>query len=340
MKIDLDKNYLISLIDKISASGVMIVGDLILDEFISGDVNRISREAPIPIITKRKHDMVPGGAANAANNIVSIGGTAYSVGTVGDDYSGQNLIDIMKKNGVNVDGIVIDNYNPTITKTRIIAYSKQSVKQQVARLDTLSEPPLKEDIEQKIIEAIEKNIDKVSTVLISDYKSGVVSEKVIQKCNELALNKGKNLIVDSQGNLGKFQGATILTPNQPEAEEVVGYEINSQETLEKAGKDLLELTNAKAMLITRGGEGMALFESNGEITQIPAFNKREVFDVTGAGDTVVATFSLALASGMNMKEAMYLSNLAASIVVRRFGTSTTTKEEMKDVLLTEDMKKR
>ena len=147
----------------------------------------------------------------------------------------------------------------------------------------------------------------------------------------------KNLIVDSQGNLGKFQGATILTPNQPEAENVIGYAIKNSETLQRAGNDLLKMTNAKGILITRGSEGMSLFESNGDTTHIPAFNKKEVFDVTGAGDTVVATLSLALASGLNMKEAMYLSNLAAGIVIRRFGTSTTSKEEIKKVLFTENI---
>jgi rfaE bifunctional protein kinase chain/domain len=331
---NLDKEYLSGLIDKIKPSGVLIVGDLILDEFISGEVARISREAPIPIIHKNRHEYVPGGAANAANNIASLGGTAYSIGTIGDDYSGHNLLRVMKANGVNMDGMVVDKMNPTTTKTRISANSRQSVKQQLARVDTLPEPPLSDEVENKLLESLENYVKNVDTILISDYNYGVISPKIIAKCVELAKVKKTNLIIDSQGDLGRFQGATILTPNQPDAESVVGYEINSA-NLEKAGKELLTLTNAESVLITRGGEGMSLFESNGEINHIPAFNKREVFDVTGAGDTVVATISLALASGLAMKDAMCLANLAASIVIRRFGTSTTSQEEMKRVLFTE-----
>ncbi len=331
----IDKEYLAGLIEKIKPSGVLIVGDLILDEFISGEVVRISREAPIPIIIKRKQEHIPGGSANAANNIVALGGIAYSIGTIGDDISGSSLLKVMEELGVNVNGVIVDTNNPTTTKTRISAYSKQSVKQQLARVDTLPEPPLTDEIENKILNSLDEFVQKVDTILISDYKNGVITEKIIARCDQLAREQHKNLIVDSQGNLGKFKGATILTPNQPEAESVVGYEIKDINTLLQAGKDLLELTSAKGVLITRGSEGMSLFESNGDITHIPAFNKREVFDVTGAGDTVVATLSLGLASGLDMKEAMYLSNLAASIVVRRFGTSTTSQDEMKRVLLTE-----
>jgi D-glycero-beta-D-manno-heptose-7-phosphate kinase len=337
---NINKKYLADLIDKIKPGKVLVVGDLILDEFIAGEVARISREAPIPIIHKTRHDLIPGGAANAASNIASLGGIAYSIGTIGDDYSGHNLSKVMRKNGVNMDGIVIDINNPTTTKTRVSANSRQSVIQQIARYDTLPEPPLSEDTENKVLESLEKHIRDADTILISDYNYGVISERIIAKCVELANNKiysGKktNLIVDSQGDLGRFQGATILTPNQPDAESVVGYEINNLQTLEKAGNQLLELTNAKSILITRGGDGMSLFESNGDITHIPAFNKREVFDVTGAGDTVVATLSLSLASGLDVKDAMYLANLAASIVIRHFGTSTASREEMKRVLLTE-----
>ncbi|MFN8575982.1 MAG: PfkB family carbohydrate kinase, partial [Candidatus Sericytochromatia bacterium] len=221
-------------------------------------------------------------------------------------------------------------------KTRISAYSKQSVKQQVARLDTLpNSNVLEKEIRENLVNSLEKFIDKVDTILISDYENGVVSEEVIDKCLKLAKEKNKYLVVDSQGNLGKFQEATILTPNQPEAENVVGYEIKDQESLKRAGSDLLKLTNATSVLITRGSEGMTLFEKNGNITQIPAFNRTEVFDVTGAGDTVVSTLALGIASGFSLKDAMSLANLAASIVIRRFGTSTTNINEMKNVLLSE-----
>lgn len=331
----IERDYLIDLIDKINPSGVMIVGDLILDEFISGEVIRLSREAPIPIINKKEHQMIPGGAANAANNVVSLGGKAYSVGTLGADHSGENLSRVMKSLGINLDAAVIDPKNPTTTKSRISANSRQSVKQQVARVDTLPSPPLSDDVINSLNLSIEKYIDQVETILISDYNNGVICDSSIRKSKELALKYNKNLIVDAQGDLDRFKGATLLTPNQPDTEAYVGFPINSLASLEKAGNYILEKTEAKAVLITRGSDGMSLFESNGEISNIPAFNKRDVFDVTGAGDTVVATLSLGIACGLSMKDSMLLANLAASIVIRRFGTSTTSLEEMKKVLLTE-----
>jgi rfaE bifunctional protein kinase chain/domain len=297
-------------------------------------VNRLSREAPLPIIVKKTHEYIPGGSANAANNINALSGKAYAIGTIGDDISGSNLINVLNNNGVNTEYIVKDSNNPTTTKTRISASSRQSVKQQVARLDTLPDNlPLSEDIENKIIENLNKAVSICNTILISDYKYGVISNKIIDYCNFLSEKNNINLIVDSQDNLAKFQKAKIITPNQPEAEDVVGFEIKNKDTLYKAGNKLLELTNSESILITRGSEGMALFEKNGDITEIPAFNRKEVFDVTGAGDTVVSTISLALSSGLNLKESMYLANLAASIVVKRFGTSTTSLNEMKEELL-------
>lgn len=330
----IDKNYIISLIDKLKPSNVLVLGDLILDEFIFGYVNRLSREAPLPIIVKKTHEYIPGGSSNAANNINALSGKAYSIGVIGDDISGINLINVLNNNGVNTEYIVKDSNNPTTTKTRISASSRQSVKQQVARLDTLPDNlPLLEEIENKLIENLNQAVSICNTILISDYKYGVISNKIIDYCNFLSEKNNINLIVDSQDNLAKFQKAKIITPNQPEAEDVVGFEIKNKDTLYKAGKKLLELTNSESILITRGSEGMALFEKNGDITEIPAFNRREVFDVTGAGDTVVSTISLALSSGLTLKESMYLANLAASIVVKRFGTSTTTLNEMKEELL-------
>jgi rfaE bifunctional protein kinase chain/domain len=332
---NIDKRYLLDLIDKIKPASILVVGDLILDQFIAGEVTRMSREAPIPIVNKKSEDFIPGGAANTANNIVALHGKAYSLGTIGDDFSGIKLKEVLNKNKVNTDALVLDQNNPTTTKTRISAYSKQSVKQQVARYDTLPTPPLSKEIEEILAKNIESFTENIDTILISDYENGVISETVIKKCVELANKKQKNIVVDSQGKLSKFQNALILTPNQPEAEDVVGYKIKDKESLERAGSDLLKMTNAQGVLITRGPEGMSLFEKNGDRTHIPAFNKTEVFDVTGAGDTVVATLSLALASGIPMKEAILLANLAASIVIRRFGTSTTSLEEMKQVLLSE-----
>jgi len=326
---------LFSLIEKIESKTVAVLGDFILDEFIYGKVFRMSREAPIPIITKEKEVFIPGGAGNAANNVVTLSGKCYAVGTIGTDYSGIKLKETMSKSGIETEHLIEYDSNPTTTKTRISASSPQSVTQQVSRLDSLPTKPMPQFVEDKIIASLENISNELDTILISDYEMGVVTNKIIEKCIELSQTKKINLIVDSQGDMYRFKGATILTPNQPEVEGVVGYEIKDMETLERAGKELLEKINAHNILITRGADGMALFEKDGSITHIPAFNKRSVYDVTGAGDTVVATIALALASGLVPKEAMYLSNLSASIVIRRLGTSTTNLEEMKKVLLTE-----
>lgn len=334
---NLTKEYILKKLNLLKPSSVLVVGDLILDEFVTGEINRISREAPIPVVNKKYTEYIPGGAANTANNIASLGGKAFSLGMIGNDVSGKNLTRVLNEFGVNTEALVLDNDNPTTTKTRISAYSRQSVKQQVARLDTLPTTPLSKETQQALIEKLHIFSEKAETILISDYESGVIFEEMIEESIKIAKKTGKNLVVDSQGSLGRFQGATLLTPNQPEAEEVVGYKFKDRATLEKAGKELLKLSNAKGVLITRGPDGMSLFESNGDITLIPAFNKREVFDVTGAGDTVVSTFSLALSSGLDMKESMLLANLAASIVIRRFGTSTTSIEEMKKVLAEEHL---
>ncbi|MFN8670930.1 MAG: bifunctional ADP-heptose synthase [Candidatus Sericytochromatia bacterium] len=333
---EIKKDYILEKIELLKPSSVLVVGDLILDEFVTGEVVRLSREAPIPIVNKKYTEYIPGGAANTANNIVSLSGKAYSLGTIGNDLSGENLQSVLEKLGVNTESLVLDENNPTTTKTRISAYSKQSVKQQVARVDTLPDPLLNEQVKDKLLQNLHYFANRVDTILISDYGNGVVFEQIIEEALKIGEKTGKNVVVDSQGNLGRFQKATLLTPNQPEAEEVVGYKIRNKETLEKAGNDLLKLSNAKAVLITRGSEGMSLFESNGETTHIPAFNKREVFDVTGAGDTVVSTFSLGISSGLSMKDAMLLANLAASIVIRRFGTAVTTINEMKNVLISNE----
>ncbi|MEK7434101.1 MAG: PfkB family carbohydrate kinase [Cyanobacteriota bacterium] len=334
---EFNKEYILKKIDQLGTSSVLVVGDLILDEFITGEVVRLSREAPIPIVNKKYTEFIPGGAANTAKNIVSLSGNAFSLGTIGKDISGENLTSVLDTFGVNIQALVYDENNPTTTKTRISAHSKQSVKQQVARVDTLPIAPISEAIKDKLIQNLHYFSNKVDTILISDYENGVIFDEIIDECLKIAEKTGKNVIVDSQGNLGRFQKATLLTPNQPEAENVVGYKIKNKQTLEKAGKDLLALSNAKAVLITRGSEGMALFESNGVTTHIPAFNKRDVFDVTGAGDTVVATFSLGISSGLEMRDAMLLANLAASIVIRKFGTSVTSINEMKKVLNEENI---
>ncbi len=311
-----------------SHTRVMVLGDLIADEFLNGEVTRISREAPVLILRHRATDVVPGGAANAAANMASLGGRVEVVGVFGQDVSGETLAESMLERGIDTSGVVIDPDRPTTTKTRISASSQQSVNQQIVRVDRESHEPLSPELEDAVIAVLEERIPQIDALLISDYGNGVLTPRVVSAALDLVRRHGKLVTVDAQGDLSVFKGVAALTPNQPEAEGVVGFPIVDQDSLKRAGQRLLEMTEAQAVLITRGGNGIAVFEANGEITQIPAFNRTEVFDVTGAGDTVVGTLTLALAGGASYVEATILANLAASIVVRRFGTSTTTVEEM------------
>ncbi|MEB3221674.1 MAG: PfkB family carbohydrate kinase [Candidatus Sericytochromatia bacterium] len=307
---------------------VLVVGDLFADEYVRGEVTRISREAPVLILAHRESRVFPGGAANAAANIASLGGRVEMAGVVGADTMAPQLRDELEQRGVGTALTLADASRPTTTKSRISASSLQSVTQQIVRVDREDRGPIAPALEDALLAAIEARIRDFDAVLLSDYGNGVLTPRVIAGVLALAEAAGTIVTVDSQGDLRRFPGAWVLTPNQPEAEAVVGFPITDAESLHRAGRQLLADARSRSMLITRGGHGMALFEASGETTEIPAFNRSEVFDVTGAGDTVVGTLTLALAAGASLKEAIVLANVAASIVVRRFGTSVTTREEV------------
>lgn len=315
---------------------VLVVGDLIADEFLTGQVGRISREAPVLVLYHQKTDVVPGGAANAAANMASLGCQVKVIGLFGDDPSGVALAKALNDRGIATDGVVIDPSRPTTTKTRISAASQQSVTQQIVRVDRESREPISPEIEARVFAAIEEQIPHVDGVLISEYGNGLFTPRVIAKILEVAKAHGKLVTVDAQCDLRHFPGVAAVTPNQPEAEANVGFAITDETSLREAGRILLAETGAQNVLITRGANGIALFEANGSFSQVPAFNRTEVFDVTGAGDTVVGTLTLALAGGASPLEATLLANLAASIVVRRFGTATTNVAELTEALSRQD----
>lgn len=326
---NIDKNNLKKVIENMSNKKVLVVGDLAIDEMIYGDVSRISREAPVLILLHNETKIILGAASNAAHNLSTLNqGKVGAIGLYGDDYHGPQLLDTLNKSGINTDYMVQDKSRPTSVKSRISGAAKQSVTQQIVRIDRESHEFVDGDVEKQIIENIEKAMPDYDAVILSDYGTGMMTEKIIEATIQSAHKHNKVVAVDPQTDLHKFQTATVLTPNQPDAQKAVGYEIVDEKTLNQAGKDLLEKTNAEMILLTRGGDGMMVFEKNGNVARIPAFNKTDVFDVTGAGDTVVSTFTLALAAGANPEEAMILGNLAASIVVRQFGCATTTQEEL------------
>jgi D-glycero-beta-D-manno-heptose-7-phosphate kinase len=317
---------LFGLLDRFANGRILAIGDLTLDEFLTGQVERISREAPVLILRHEETKQVPGGGANAVYNLAKLGANVSVVGLIGDDLQGVALRGIFAEAGIDTSGVIVDRSRPTVTKTRISGHARQSVTQQIVRIDRKSDLPPSAETQAKLVAAIAAKLPEVDAVVCSDYGEGVMTAAVIA-----AALKHKLAIVDAQKDLDRYLGATVFTPNLPEAELAVGYGIHS-ENLANAAADLLNLTKAQQMLITRGEDGMSLFGRVGTREDVPAFNRTQVFDVTGAGDTVVAALTLALVGGGSFWQATVLGNLAASIVVRQFGTTTTNAIEMKTAL--------
>lgn len=317
------------LIHNLDKARVLVIGDFALDEMIYGTSHRISREAPVLILKYEKTNNILGAASNAANNISKLnGGKVSAMGVIGNDYHGNILRETMIKESVDVSYLYVDETRQTTTKTRVLGCSTQSVTQQIIRVDREVRKPVSGATETKIIDTMRKVINDYDGILLSDYGIGMMTPDIISEATKLASENGKIIVVDAQDDLQRFKNVTLLTPNQPDVEKTLGYKIKDRETLLKAGQDLLGMTMADSVLITRGGEGMILFEKIGNITEIPAFNRTEVFDVTGAGDTVAGTVVLGLCSGGTGVEAAILGNLAASLVVRKFGAATTTQDEL------------
>ena len=326
---NLDKDKLISCIKKLSNAKVLVIGDLALDEMIYGDAERISREAPVLILQHTKTKHILGGASNAAHNVSTLNnGKVGVIGVAGNDYHSGFLFDTFKAANINCDGIVTDENRKTIVKTRISGSITTSITQQIVRIDRQSKGFVSKETEDKIIQKIEQLLPNYDAIILSDYHIGTLTPRIIEFAINLANKLEKVSVVDAQRELGNYKNVISMTPNLPDTEKSVGFEINNEEDLKKAGDKLLSQTNAKSVLITCGADGMFVAEPNGKYQKIPVFNKSEVFDVTGAGDTVTAVYSLALASGIDPVYSAVIGNVAASIVVRQFGCATTTIDEL------------
>lgn len=337
------KSEILTNLNKLTEPRILVIGDFAIDEMVFGQTERISREAPVLILQHSKTKIILGTASNAANNISSLNrGKAGAIGVLGDDYYGGVLIKTLNEHNINTDFMVTDKSRKTTTKTRISGSCSQSITQQIVRIDRQTKEPLSAEIEAKVIENIKRAIPLYDGVILSDYHLGCLTENVIKTAIETAKAHGKIIVADIQKDMERYRGITAITPNQPDTEKFLGYFIKDEETLKKAGEELSKRLDLKYTLVTRGEKGMVLFENQCDksfehaceplMTTIPAFNKKEVFDVTGAGDTVVAAFTLALCAGMSAKEAMVVGNLAASIVIRQFGCHTTNLEELKTEL--------
>lgn len=324
-------------IEQLPLGRVLVVGDLVIDEMIYGDTHRISREAPVLILKHQRADIILGGAGNAAHNIASLQAKRTAVvGICGDDHHALLLREALKRDAIDDSGLVSDPGRPTSTKTRISGIANHSITQQVVRIDRESSAPVSEQVENQLLDRLTQMAPDFDAILISDYGLGVVTPNLVHHCQVLKKQHGLILTVDSQQDLALFGDATVITPNQPEAERNVGFLIQDKTSLIKAGNALLTKSNAENVLITCGESGMCLFESvpnaSPQASVIPVFNHSEVFDVIGAGDTVVGTLTLALTGGASMLEAALLGNLAASIVVKRYGAATTTTQELQRAL--------
>ena len=313
----MNKKELIKIIDNFKGKKIGVIGDLMLDQFIWGDVERISPEAPVPVVFVERESFIPGGAGNTANNIAALGGKTFIVGLAGEDLAGQKLEKELKKRRINTKGILKSNKKPTTQKIRVIARN-----QQVVRIDKENCNDIIKKTERKTINFISSQIQNWDGLVISNYAKGFITENLVQEIISLSKKHQKFIIVDTKPKQAfYFKDVFLLTPNLREAKEISG-----KESLEEAGKAIQEKLNCN-VLITQAAEGMTLFEKD-KIKHFPA-KAKEVFDVSGAGDTVVGILALSLASGANLEEAAIIANHGAGIVVGKIGTAVVSPQELK-----------
>ncbi len=324
---DIDPKSLNRAIDGFGEARTLVIGDIMLDQFIWGRVSRISPEAPVPVVEVDHETTMLGGAANVVNNIVSLGGKVLLCGVVGDDHIGREIFSLLNKLRVDIGGVIVDDNRPTTLKTRIIAHA-----QQVVRYDRETRDSLKRETTNTILDFIEDRKDGLAAIIVSDYGKGVVTRELMEGVKDVMSTRGIPLAVDPNvKNFSLYEGVTVITPNHNEAQVAAGMDILDEESLRRVGEKLLHFYRCRGLLITRGEHGMTLFEGDGRATHIKVM-ARKVYDVTGAGDTVVAALMLGMATGLDLKSAAYLSNMAAGLVVGEVGTSTAKAGDLKEVI--------
>ena len=333
------KERLLGLIDGFSSRRVLVAGDLLADEFIYGEVARVSREAPVLILKYDATEILPGGAGNAANNVAALGGRARLAGLVGADAEGTRLLASFHR-GVERASVVRSKQYRTPVKTRILAGGVHAARQQVVRIDRDADWPLADGVSQAFAQKIVSLVDEVDAVLLSDYGSGLITPTLADAIRKAVARRTRRrpvpVLLDSRYRLLDYRGLTTCTPNESEVEQVLGIHINDDPAvLERAGRLLLKKTKMNGVLVTRGSRGMALFEPKQPTVHIPIFGSGEVADVTGAGDTVIAAFALALAAGASLYEAARLSNYAGGLVVKKRGTATVSAQELTDAVISD-----
>ena len=317
-----------SIIDEFKNVKILVVGDIMLDRFIWGSVERISPEAPVPVVKVTAENFLLGGSANVLNNVVALGGSAEICGVIGNDLFGNQILKLLNSKKINITGIINDSKRATVVKTRVIGQ-----KQQIVRVDREDLKKISNNIYKKILKFIESNITKYDAVILSDYGKGLINKKFYNELISIVKSHDKILNIDPKNsNMNIYKKATLLTPNTNEA----GYAANCKVTisnLEKVGKKLLKKFASEYLIITLGEKGMAIFKKNNNdgFIHIPTV-AQEVFDVTGAGDTVISVLTMAMALGVDVVTSAKIANIAAGIVVGKIGTATVTQEELKNNL--------
>jgi len=312
-----------ALTDRFDGKRIVVLGDMMLDEFIWGRVRRISPEAPVPVVEVERQSLAIGGAGNVAANLVALGARPIPVGVIGDDVDAGRLRSAFAAMGIDGDGLVVDAARPTTLKTRIIAHG-----QQVVRADRESRAAIDGPVEDRVIERFAEEIAAADAVVVSDYSKGLLTGRLLDQALRLARERGLIVCLDPKlRSFAHYQPVTVITPNHQEAGEAAGISIEDEKSLVEAGRKLLKSIDCRAVLVTRGEHGMTVFTDADEVAHIPTV-AREVYDVTGAGDTVIGALALGLTAGAPIVEAAMLANHAAGVVVGKVGTATVTRAEL------------
>lgn len=323
------KKELAPIIEEMQGRNILVIGDMVADIYLDGHISRISREAPVLVLEQAGEKVVAGGAANVVNNVATLGGNVFAVGLLGLDNAAKGLKAALEANGANTTGLFCDEKRPTISKTRVIAGGRATVSQQIVRIDKESKAPMPPAFEAELMQYLKQLLPNVQGVVISDYGSGTVTQKIQQQLIHWCRHHEIPSIVDSRYDIHQFRNIGYVKQNDAELAAAVGHELSTEEDIFEAGQQLLQELSADGVLVTRGEDGMVLLEKDGAIHNIPVSDKSEVFDVSGAGDTCVATVILALAAGVEPSTAAELSNIASGIAVRKLGTATVSAEELR-----------
>jgi rfaE bifunctional protein kinase chain/domain len=322
-------------IPKLAGQRVLVVGDVILDEYLTGRATRLSREAPVPVLEFEARQLLPGGAANPAANIVALGSRAVQIGLIGSDAEATALRQVLQARGIDLSALVVDGSRPTTVKTRIMAHMGLRFPQQVARLDRLAREPISPAIERETCRLIQEHIAGANAVLISDYHNGLVTPAMVETVRRLAadLERSPLLTADAQGQLDKYARFGVVKCNAEEAQAFLHRELADDDEFAAAALELSQTLNlTQCMVITRGARGATLATSDGKAAHCPAPNTTDVYDTVGAGDTAIAVLTLALAAGASAEDATMLANYASGLVVRRVGNYAPTADELRQAI--------